>query len=225
MVKINNQIKYHLLGFGCPSKTFRMGMPLPWKGMATILLSEVSELNITWLTLVSKQPGSPTKVITWLLLHPGSLIPVFSKVVFTLDDVNSLQIFQWIPSGLTRKHKLHRWLRKPYVCLLLCFYCWDSTRPQVGTWTLAKWMKILCDLGPCSLCLPLHFPQPFWPFTSPKKQVKLVLCSMLCGSLDGRGVWGRMDTSVCMAESLCCSPETITTLLTGYTPIQNKKFF
>ena len=133
VVKINNQIKYHLLGFGCPSKTFRMGMPLPWKGMATILLSEVSELNIIWLTLVSKQPGSPTKVITWLLLHPGSLIPVFSKVVFTLDDVNSLQIFQWIPSGLTRKHKLHRWLRKPYVCLLLCFYCWDSTRPQVGT--------------------------------------------------------------------------------------------
>ena len=28
----------------------------------------------------------------------------------------------------------------------------------------------------------------------------------------------------CMAESLCCSPETITTLLISYTPIQNKKF-
>ena len=26
-----------------------------------------------------------------------------------------------------------------------------------------------------------------------------------------------------MAESLCCPPETITALLTGYTPIQNKK--
>ena len=33
------------------------------------------------------------------------------------------------------------------------------------------------------------------------------------------GVWGRMDT--CMAESPHCSPETIT-LLTGYTPVQNK---
>ena len=42
---------------------------------------------------------------------------------------------------------------------------------------------------------------------------------MLCGSLDGRGVWGRMDTCICMAESLCCPPETITTLLIGYTPI------
>ena len=35
---------------------------------------------------------------------------------------------------------------------------------------------------------------------------------MLCGSLAGRGVWGKMDTCVCMAESLCCSFETITAL-------------
>ena len=29
-------------------------------------------------------------------------------------------------------------------------------------------------------------------------------------------IWGRMDTCVGMAESLCCPPETIPTLLTGY---------
>ena len=46
---------------------------------------------------------------------------------------------------------------------------------------------------------------------------------MLCGSLDGMGVCGRMDTCACMAESLCCSPETTMTLI-GYTPMQNKKF-
>ena len=28
----------------------------------------------------------------------------------------------------------------------------------------------------------------------------------------GGGVWGRMDTCTGMAESLCCPPETITTL-------------
>ena len=44
---------------------------------------------------------------------------------------------------------------------------------------------------------------------------------MLCASLDGRGFGGRMDTRIYMAESLHCSPETITTLLFGYTPIQN----
>ena len=36
------------------------------------------------------------------------------------------------------------------------------------------------------------------------------LCSMLCGSLDGRGARGRMDTCVWMADSLRCPPETIT---------------
>ena len=50
------------------------------------------------------------------------------------------------------------------------------------------------------------------------------LCSVLCGSLDGRRVWGRMDTCICMAESLHCSPETITPLLIGYILVQNKKF-
>ena len=36
---------------------------------------------------------------------------------------------------------------------------------------------------------------------------------MLWDSLDGKGVWGRMDTCTHMAGSLCRSPETITTLL------------
>ena len=36
------------------------------------------------------------------------------------------------------------------------------------------------------------------------------------------GEW--IHVHICMAESLCCSPETITTLLIGYTTIQNKMF-
>ena len=34
--------------------------------------------------------------------------------------------------------------------------------------------------------------------------------------LDGRGVWGKIDTCMCMAESLCCLPEIISTLLISY---------
>ena len=49
------------------------------------------------------------------------------------------------------------------------------------------------------------------------------LCSVICGSLGGRGTWGRMDTWICMVEGLCCPPETITTLLISYIPIQNQK--
>ena len=48
------------------------------------------------------------------------------------------------------------------------------------------------------------------------------LCSMSSGSLDARGVWGRVDTCIWMAESLPHSLTTITSLLIGYTPIQNK---
>ena len=47
------------------------------------------------------------------------------------------------------------------------------------------------------------------------------LCSMSCGSLHGRGVWGRMDTCIRMAQSLCCPPENITALIICYTPIQS----
>ena len=54
-------------------------------------------------------------------------------------------------------------------------------------------------------------------------------CSVLCGSLEGRGVWGRMDTCRCTETETslktCSSPETITTALISYTPIQNKRCF
>ena len=45
---------------------------------------------------------------------------------------------------------------------------------------------------------------------------------MLCASLDGRGVWGRLDTCIRVAEALVCSPETTTTLLIECTPRQSK---
>ena len=42
------------------------------------------------------------------------------------------------------------------------------------------------------------------------------LCLMLCGSLDGKRIWGRLNTCICMVECFLCSPETVTTLLIGY---------
>ena len=44
-------------------------------------------------------------------------------------------------------------------------------------------------------------------------------CLMLCDRLDGRGSCGKIDTCVCMAESLRYSLETITTWLIDYTPV------
>jgi len=42
---------------------------------------------------------------------------------------------------------------------------------------------------------------------------------MFHGSLDRRGVWGKMDTCICMA-----GPSETITLLIDYPPVQNKKF-
>ena len=59
---------------------------------------------------------------------------------------------------------------------------------------------------------------------------------LMLGKIEGRrrrgqqrmrwldGITNTMDTCMCRAESLHRPPETITTLLIGYSPIQNKRF-
>ena len=44
--------------------------------------------------------------------------------------------------------------------------------------------------------------------------------NVVCGWEKGLGEGGHMDS---VAESLGCPPETVTALLTGYSPIQSKK--
>ena len=48
------------------------------------------------------------------------------------------------------------------------------------------------------------------------ERYKLLSKNLPFHGLDGRGVWRRMDTYICVAESFHCSPKTITTLLIGY---------
>jgi len=45
---------------------------------------------------------------------------------------------------------------------------------------------------------------------------------VLRGSLDGRGVWGRMDT--CIYRLSPFAADSIVNQLYSYTPVQNKKF-
>ena len=73
----------------------------------------------------------------------------------------------------------------------------------------------------------------FWIFHIKKNHTIYDLCDLLHSTWNstqcympawmGEEFGGRIDTGVCMAESLCCSPEIITALLIGYAPIQNKK--
>ena len=57
-----------------------------------------------------------------------------------------------------------------------------------------------------------------------KDLLLMELWSVLCGSLEGRAVWGRMLHVYVWLSPLLCSFETITALLISYTPVQNKKF-
>ena len=45
--------------------------------------------------------------------------------------------------------------------------------------------------------------------------------TLLSVTWTGEGTSGRMDTCICMAQSLCCLSDT---LLVSYKQIQNKKF-
>ena len=52
------------------------------------------------------------------------------------------------------------------------------------------------------------------------------LFSVLCASVTQpgwEGIWGRMDISICVAESLRCTPETITSFVNQLYP--NTKCF
>ena len=48
---------------------------------------------------------------------------------------------------------------------------------------------------------------------------------MWCGKLDGKEIWGRMDTCIFMVRSLHCSPETVTTLFVNLLYLNIKVFF
>ena len=49
-------------------------------------------------------------------------------------------------------------------------------------------------------------------------------CSGLCNNLNGKIIWKGIDPCICITESLCCTPETNTTLLINYVPIWNIMF-
>ena len=44
------------------------------------------------------------------------------------------------------------------------------------------------------------------------------LCSIFCNNLNRKRIRKRIDTYMCIAESLCCTPETSTPLLINYAP-------
>ena len=120
--------------------------------------------------------------------------------------------------------------------------CWQSIGLQVVRHDWATELKLrkasqdnhrgLTWAGPVlwAACGPWRLPRWLQPLRLMWQGLQGILAQRIFknltigSSLDGKGVQGRRDTCICMAESLHCSPETVTILLIGYTPIQNKKF-
>ena len=90
---------------------------------------------------------------------------------------------------------------------LACCNSWgrkESDTTEWLNWTELILKEIIISLKQCVLQLKFKLKQK---------------------NLNERGNCRRVDTSICMTESLHCSTEAITTLLIWlYTPIQNKKF-
>ena len=100
--------------------------------------------------------------------------------------------------GLTKREETHRHRERAYGCQQ------EGTARESGTGThTLLYLKWITNRTHCAA-----------------RETLL----LLCGGLEGRRVWGRADTCICMAESLRCSPETVPTLSTGYPPVQNEKF-
>ena len=83
------------------------------------------------------------------------------------------------------------------------------------------------DISNCQFPRPVSAAETLCLGTQPSCSKSNALFSKLTKkeyhSLDGRRIWGRMDTCMSMAESLSCPLETVTTLLISYTPVQNLK--
>ena len=69
-------------------------------------------------------------------------------------------------------------------------------------------------------CIYYRISRPTWTYYTAQGTDRFYAAAW-----DGRGVWGRLGTRICVAESILCSPEIVATLLIGYTPTQNKKCF
>ena len=85
-------------------------------------------------------------------------------------------------------------------------------------WQFLKKLNIELPYDP-AIPLPGIYPREVKTYIGTLKNLYLNVDGSI--NHDSRKGWGRMNTGMCVAESLHCSPETITTSLIGCTPTQN----
>ena len=102
-----------------------------------------------------------------------------------------------------RERGLHH-IGLPWLCPGFSLYSVSSREDgSANKYSILKWIALDTH---CYIWMDSH--------PGPSVQCRGV-CLRLCGSLYGRGAWGRMNIWICMAESLWGPPETVTVLFIG----------
>ena len=112
----------------------------------------------------------------------------------------SISFFPWPPSLEATTCSLYLWVCFCYVYPFVLFF---RSHVWVKAWSICFSLSDLFHLALYLLGPSVLLQTARWN------------CPVLCGSLEGRGVWGEMNTYTYMVESLHCSPDTVTTLLIG----------
>ena len=110
------------------------------------------------------------------------------------------------------------------VCICVCVCVWDTFSRVwlfMSPLTVAHQAPLSMEFSRQEYWSGLPFPTP-GDLPDPETEPTSLMSPPLAGRFFTTSttwealIWGRMDSCICMVESLCCLPETITTLLIGY---------
>ena len=230
-----NQIRWEDSRQAPPSYHTLLSVPLPWNlPKPWVRDQRLSTKGVSPERLLVLAPSCPTISFTWLSskssTHPGPnlisvscppwitpTLPSPASSHRTLSTLSSMisQLLNKDTQVLILLLQVEKHLFKPHLFIVLLHAEWVSNRALLYKALFRELHSASCG-------------KPWWKRNFLKTHILVYIYihtySIQNGivlSLERRGVCGRMDTCICMSESLCCSSETTTTLSTGYSPIQN----
>ena len=165
--------------------------------------------SLSWEDPLEKGMATHSSILAWRIPWIGE------PVGYSPWGRKELDTTEWLTLLVVQRVYREAWIFEGKFSreVLVCFKLWRS-HSELSSNKFPEQRGVI--LNTCNFGWILKV----FPILSRKKHTEL--CSVLCGSLDGGG-FEEEGICVRMAEFLHCPPETITTLLIGYIPIQNTK--
>ena len=146
------------------------------------------------------------------LCFGGALKPTWVDLELTLQ-FSQLQILCLFMISVLGRERIYMWKIEP-----LYSFTWKR---QVREWISISPLGISLQSFNKENCVPCWASVRRYKVETVPAIVSWALTSakQSCEHFMKNIAFGRMDPRICMADSPCCPPETITTLLMNYTPI------